>query len=104
MVDWFLEELPASIQIILAENGFTSNKIALEFLKHYIMYSDSKLDVDWKLMLIDNHKSHCISEFIILANKNHILSYLFIIHLTHYLQLFDVRVFQPYKHWHDKAI
>ena len=104
MVDWFLEDLHSDTQIIPAENGFTSDKIALEFLKHYIMNSDSRPDADWKLMLMDNHGSHCTPEFVFLANENHILPFPFIAHLTYCMQLLDVGVFQPYKHWHDKAI
>ena len=41
MVDWFPEGLPAKTQIIPSENGFTSDKIALEYLQHYIDNSDS---------------------------------------------------------------
>ena len=104
MVDWFPESFLVGTQIILAENGFTSDKIAFEFLKHYIMNSDSGPDADWKFMLMDNHGSYCISKFVFLANENHILSFLFIAHFTHCMQPLDVEIFQLYKHWHDKAI
>ena len=53
---------------------------------------------------MDNHKSHETSEFIRSANKNHILPYPLIPHLTHCMQPLDVGVFHPYKHWHDVAI
>src|ERR1700726_118535 len=53
---------------------------------------------------MDNHGSHKTSEFIQLANDNHILLYPLIVHLTHCIQPLDVGVFQPYKHWHDVAI
>ena len=53
---------------------------------------------------MNNHESHETAEFLKLANDNHILSYLLIPHLTHCMQPLDVGVFQPYKHWHDKAI
>jgi len=55
-------------------------------------------------MLINNYKSHKTTEFIRLANENHILLYPLIAHLTHYMQPLDVGVFYPYKHWHDIAI
>ena len=55
-------------------------------------------------MLMDNHGTHCTPEFIKLANENHIRPLPLIPHLTHCMQPLDVGVFQPYKHWHDKAI
>ena len=42
--------------------------------------------------------------FIIKATTNNIHLFLFPGHLTHVLQPLDVSVFQPYKHWHKKAI
>ena len=53
---------------------------------------------------MDNHESHETSEFLKLANNNHILPYPLIPYLTHCMQPLDVGVFQPYKHWHNKAI
>ena len=53
---------------------------------------------------MDNHESHETSEFLKLANDNHILPYSLIPHLIHCMQPFDVDVFQPYKYWHNKVI
>ena len=53
---------------------------------------------------MDNYKSHETTEFIRLANENHILLYLLIAYLTHYMQPLDVSIFHLYKHWHDIAI
>jgi hypothetical protein len=91
---------------MLFESEFISNKIVLKFLKHYIKNSN---DVDsnvaeWKLMLMNNHESHIIFEFIALANENHIQSFSLISHLTHCMQSLNVAVFQFYKHWHDQII
>ena len=55
-------------------------------------------------MLMNNHDSHIIFEFFLLAADNHIRPYPFIFHLTHCMQFLDVAVFQPYKHWHNDVI
>ncbi len=55
-------------------------------------------------MLMNNHDSHRISEFIKLANENHIRSFSFISHLTHCMQSLNVGIFQSYKKWHDTII
>jgi hypothetical protein len=41
MASWFSEDLPAKTRIVPSESGFTSDKIAVEFLKHYIEHSDA---------------------------------------------------------------
>ena len=104
MMNWFPKGLPQGTRIIPSKNGFTSDEIALEYLQHYIDNSDSGPNADWKVMLMDNHGSHCTPEFINLANDHHIRPYSLIPHLTHCMQPLDVGIFQPYKHWHDKAI
>ena len=43
-------------------------------------------------------------DFIIKAIASNIHPYPFPGHLTHILQPLDVGVFQPYKHWHKKAV
>ena len=53
---------------------------------------------------MNNHESHETAEFLKLANNNHILPYSLIPHLTHCMQPLDIGVFQPYKHWHDRAM
>ena len=46
MVDWFLERIFTGTCIILSENRFISDKIALEFLQYYISNSDCGSDAD----------------------------------------------------------
>ena len=96
MSNWFSEGLPTGTRILTSETGFTSDKIALTFLEHYIGNSDASPTSDWKLMLIDNHGSHLTPEFIQLANEDHIRPYPLIPHMTHCMQPLDVAVFQPY--------
>jgi hypothetical protein len=106
MINWFDNdnELFENMYVMLLESKFISDKIVLKFLKRYIKNSNVDSNAEWKLMLINNHKSHIISEFIVLTNENHIRSFLLIFHLTHCMQSLNVEVFQSYKHWHDQFI
>ena len=97
MATWFSEGVPSN-------SDFTSDKIALKYLKHLINHTNAGPDAEWQLLLIDNHGSHTTPEFSLLANENRIRPFPFIPHLTHCMQPLDVGVFQPYKHWHCKAI
>ena len=104
MKTWFSDCLSEGIKILTLENGFTSDKIALKYLQHYIDNSNAGQNDDWKLMLMNNHKSHITSEFILLADKHRIWSYSFIPHLTYCMQSLNVAIFQQYKHFHDVII
>jgi hypothetical protein len=105
MINWFDEsELFKNTYVMFFESEFISNKIALKFLKHCIKNSNVDSDAEWKLMLMNNHESCIIFEFIALINKNHIESFSLIFHLTHCMQSLNVEIFQFYKHWHDQII
>ncbi len=83
----------SDITILVLAKSFTTNEIDVEFLKHFIKYSDAESQSEWKLLLMNNHESHETSKFAKLANDNHILSYSLISHLTHCMQSLDVSVF-----------
>ncbi len=107
MINWFDDnddKLFENTYVMFFESEFISDKIALKFLKHYIKNSDVDSDAEWKLMLMNNHESHMIFEFIAFANENYIRSFSLISHLTHCMQSLDVEIFQFYKHWHDQII
>ncbi len=104
MSDWISPEMDPDTTIIVSAKGFTTNEIDVEFLKHFIKYSDAESQSEWKLLLMNNHESHEISKFAKLANDNHILSYSLISHLTHCMQSLDVGIFQLYKYWHNVTI
>ena len=105
MADWYTPEWHPDTKVITSEKGFTTNEIAIEFLRHYITHSNASPNAtEWKLLLMDNHGSHDTPAFLELALENKILPYPLIPHLTHCMQPLDVGIFQPYKHWHDVAI
>jgi len=104
MSDWLSPEIDLDMTVVTSEKGFTKDDIAIQFLKHFIKYTNMGPHSEWKLLLMDNHGSHETGEFLKLANDNHILPYPLIPHLTHCMQPLDVGVFQPYKHWHEVAM
>ena len=70
MAIWFSDDLPQGTHIVPSDSGFTSDKIAVEYLKHLMKNSDAGPNADWKLLLMDNHGSHITPEFVALANEN----------------------------------
>jgi hypothetical protein len=104
MTNWFSNDVSSDTLIVLSENDFTFDKIALKFLKHYIKHSNAEFNAKWKLMFMNNHEFHLISKFISLINENYIRSFSFISHLTHCMQSLNVKIFRLYKHSHDVII
>lgn len=83
LMDCFPEGFPKGTRIIFS---FTLGKMSLVFLQHDIDNSDSGPEANWKLMLMDNHGSHCTPELIALSNKNHTRPFPLIPHFTHRMQ------------------
>ena len=52
MEAWFSDNLPAGTRILILENGFTSNKIVVEYLQHFIDNSDARPDADWIIIAV----------------------------------------------------
>ena len=46
MASWFLLELDLDIYIIASKKGFTTNELALEWLKHYIKHLDARSNLE----------------------------------------------------------
>ncbi len=104
MQNWVQSGLLAGTLIKTSENGFISDEIAIDWLKHFIDHTNFNSLSEWKLLLMDQHGSHCTSEFVRLANDHHIRSFSFISHLTHCMQSLDVGIFHSYKKHHDNVI
>ena len=68
MQNWFQEGLPTGTLIEVSESGYITDEIAIEVLKHFIANTNLGPTKQWKLMLIDNHRTHCTPEFIKLAS------------------------------------
>ncbi len=104
MQNWVQFELFAETLIKTFENEFISDEITVDWLKHFIDHTNSNSLSEWKLLLMNQHDSHCTSEFARLANDHHIRLFSFIFHLTHCMQSLNVRIFHSYKKHHDNVI
>ncbi len=88
------------------ENEFISDEIVIEWLKHFILHTNSSTNSlqKWKFLLMNQHDNHCIFEFVHFANDHHIRSFSFISHFTHCIQSLNVEIFHLYKKHHDNVI
>ncbi len=104
MQKWIQLELLAETLIKTFENEFINDEIFINWLKHFIDHTNSNSLSEWKLLLMNQHDNHCISEFVRLANDHHIRSFSFIFHFTHCMQSLNVEIFHLYKKHHDNVI
>jgi hypothetical protein len=101
MESWYKELTARGVQVLLSETGYTNTKLSLEYLDHLNRYLPPERP---KVLLMDQHGSYMDPLFTLKALEYSIIPYAFPGHLTHILQPLDVGVFQPYKHWHQKAV
>jgi hypothetical protein len=104
MENWYTDKLNNDVRVVLSDSGYINSELALIYLDHLIKHTNAGMDKPIKVLLMDQHGSHMDDDFIIKATANNIHPFPFPGHLTHVLQPLDVGVFQPYKHWHKKAV
>lgn len=86
------------------ESGYTNDQLALCWVEHFNEFSRRTMTGSRRLLIIDNHGSHCTKEFINYCDNNLIIPFGLPSHATAVLQPLDVVVFQPYKHYHGEAV
>jgi hypothetical protein len=104
MESWYNEKLSGDELVLLSDSGYTNSELAMIFLEHFIKHTDAGPNKSKKVLLMHSHISHTTPEFVLRATEMNIHPYPFSSHLTHVMQRLDVGVFQPYKHWHKKAV
>jgi hypothetical protein len=104
MQNWIQFELFVETLIKTFENEFISDEIIVDWLKHFIDHTNSNSLSKWKLLLMNQHDSHCTFKFARLANDHHICFFSFIFHFTHYMQSLNVEIFHSYKKHYDNVI
>ena len=104
MESWYNDKLTGNELVLLSETGYTNNELAMIYLEHFIKHTGAGPSQPQKVLLMDSHTSHTNPEFVLRATEMNIHPYPFPSHLTHVMQPLDVGVFQPYKHWHKRAV
>jgi hypothetical protein len=60
---WYEEDIPQDWAIGVSDNGWTTNELGVEWLKHLIKHREGKVVGACRLLLLDGHKSHQSLEF-----------------------------------------
>ena len=98
LANWFLN-CHSDDCLAVSDSDYSNELVALEYIKKFNEYSACFQQSAYRLLL-DNHDSHCIHDFIEYCNEHKIISYALSAHTTHLMQFLDVTLFQLLKCFH----
>jgi hypothetical protein len=97
-------DIPRNWAIAVSNNGWTTNELGVEWLKHFIKHTDGKVVGTRRLLILDGHESYYSLEFQELCKENNIYTLCMLPHSSHLLQPLDVGCFSPLKREYSRKI
>lgn len=91
------EDIPHDWVIAVSENGWTTNKLGLQWLKHFDKHTKERTVGSHRLLIIDGHESHDSLEFEQYCKENDIITLYMPPRSSHILQPLDGGCFSPLK-------
>jgi hypothetical protein len=93
---WY-QGLPPDWAIAVSDNGWTTDELGLEWVKHFHRHTEARTVGAYRLLILDGHGSHATPEFDQFCSKNNIITLCMPPHTSHLLQPLDVGCFSPLK-------
>ena len=91
------EQFPDGQRAAVSKNGWITNEVTLEQLKHFEKFTRTKIVGKYRLLVLDGHKSHYSVEFKEYYRTNNILTLYMPAHSSYLLQPLDIGYFRPLK-------
>ena len=89
-----MQELELSDCISLSKNGWTNNKLCIEWIEECFESAiRSHLFGQYYLLIVDGHASHLSTEFIKFTQANKIICFYIPSYLIYLLQTLDIGIF-----------
>jgi hypothetical protein len=105
LANWYREcDLPGDWVIATSPNGWTDNKLGLEWLKHFDRSTTNRSTGPCRLLILDGHESHHSADFERYCKDNKIITLCMPAHSSHLLQPLDVGCFGPLKKAYGREI
>jgi len=102
---WYEEEgIPRDWAIAVSDNGWTTNEIGVDWLKHFIEHTEGKLVGACRLLILDGHESYHSFKFQELCKEKNIYTLCMPPQSSHLLQPLDVGCFSPLKRAYSREI
>jgi hypothetical protein len=101
---WF-ESLPCDWKINISDNGWTTDKIGMDWLiNHFIPYTNGRTMGRYRMLILDGHGSHLTAEFDRICTENNIIPICMPPHSSHLLQPLDVSCFAVLKRQYGQLV
>jgi len=105
LASWYESNgFPPDWVIAVTENGWTTNKIAMDWIQHFNKHTATRTVGLYRLLILDGHASHHSDEFEEYCQQNKIITLCMPPHSSHLLQPLDVGCFSPLKAAYGKQI
>lgn len=101
---WIPPNIDTRTKIHVSPAGWTDRAIALEWIKHFDIYTKSQVQGTYRLLILDGHTSHVSLEFIQYCEDAKIVPLCLPPHSTHILQPLDVGIFSPLAKAYKKEV
>jgi hypothetical protein len=96
------DSLPQDWIIAVSENGWTTNELGLQWLKHFDEHTKKRVVGTHCLLAIDGHESHNSLAFKQYCKENKFITICMPPHSSHLLQPLDVGCFAPLKKAYER--
>jgi hypothetical protein len=93
---WY-KDLPLDCAVAVSDNGWTTDELGLERVKHFNRHTETCTVGAWRLLILDGHRSHATPDFDQFCTDNKIITLCMPAHTSHLLQPLDVGCFSPLK-------
>jgi len=100
---WY-KDLRDDVLVEVSDSGYTNDELSYEYILHFHRQSKKTQVGAHRILLCDGYSSHITREILEFCEKKLIHMFCLPPHTSHILQPLDVVLFQPYKHYHAKAI
>jgi hypothetical protein len=93
---WY-QHLPPDWVVAVSDNGWTTDELGLEWVKHFNRHTESRTRGAYRLLILDGYGSHATPEFDQYCTENKIITLCMPPHTSHLLQPLDVGCYSPLK-------
>src|SRR6266496_1435489 len=86
------------------DNGWITNKVSLEWIKHFDCHTASRTKGKYRLLILDGHESHHSTAFELYCQEHNIITLCMPPHSSHLLQPLDISCFTALKQAYNHLI
>lgn len=101
--NWYRHQ-PADWVIAVSDNGWTTDQLDYEWIKHLNTHTESRTMVAYRLLILDGHSSQATPELDQCCTANKIITLCMPTHTSHLLQPLDVSCYSPLKRLYGQEV